>query len=242
MEPYSEIAVVYDYLLRHVDYQSWYRYIRDIVERYTENPEIIVELGCGTGRFGAKFSHDGYTIFGIDRSMNMLRVAKTRAYNNFRLICADITRYSLARKADFIFSVHDTMNYVTEESTFRNVLRCTRDVMNKDSVFMFDITTEYNIYTNFEGKKADYVIRDMTVQWDNEYDPEARIITSTLTLDKNDGTRFTEEHLQRIYTIDEVSSLLADEGFRTVGIFGDYTFEEPVKETVMINFVTELAT
>ncbi len=240
IQPYSEIAVVYDYLLRHVDYQAWYRYIKDILERYVENPRVLVELGCGTGRFGAKFSRDGFLIYGIDRSLNMLRVAKTRAYNNFRLICADITDFCLAEKADFIFSVHDTMNYITESDRLKRVLQCTSNIMNKDSIFMFDITTEYNIYTNFQGKKSEYAVRDMLVHWDNTYDSEDRIITSVLTLQRNDGTVSVEEHRQRIYTVEEISDLLDEEGFRIIDIFGDYTFKSPVNDTVMINFITEM--
>ena len=87
VEAYSEIAEVYDYLLQHVDYERWYLYLRSLMFRYMSDPQTILELGCGTGRFGSKFSRDDFTIYGMDKSLDMLRVAKMRAYKGFRIFC-----------------------------------------------------------------------------------------------------------------------------------------------------------
>ncbi len=114
IKPYTSIAPVYDSLLRHVDYQEWYEYILSLMKLYAPGARTLLELGCGTGRFGSKFSSAGYSICGIDRSFDMLLIAKTRAFLNFRIFCADITAFHTAKKIDFIFSVHDTMNYLVE--------------------------------------------------------------------------------------------------------------------------------
>ena len=84
--PYETIAEAYDYMLRHVDYERWYQYISGIMIYFVNNPRSVLELGCGTGRFGAKFSADDFIIYGIDRSMRMLQVAKTRAFRNFTML------------------------------------------------------------------------------------------------------------------------------------------------------------
>jgi SAM-dependent methyltransferase len=240
MEPYTDIAPVYDYLLRHVDYQEWYEYIRSIMNYRVEKPELILELGCGTGRFGSKFSNDGYTIFGIDRSINMLRVAKTRAFLNFRILCADITRFYLAKKMDFIFSVHDTVNYLLEPADIVNMFRCVREIMHDGSVFMFDITTEHNIYENFDGKVSRYPLRNGYVEWGNSYDARARLVNSTLRFNRN-GSISEEVHLQRIYTVDGMKDLIEKSGFMILDIFGDYTVDPPRDNTIMVNFITRKA-
>ncbi|MBN2160912.1 MAG: class I SAM-dependent methyltransferase [Spirochaetes bacterium] len=240
MEPYTDIAPVYDTLLRHVDYQEWYEYILSVMRRYTEPPGHILELGCGTGRFGSKFSNDGYNIYGIDKSMEMLRVAKTRAFLNFRILCADITHFHLAKKIDFIFSVHDTMNYLLEETDIVNMFLCVGEIMHHESIFMFDITTEHNIYKNFDGKTTSFQLRNGTVKWSNCYNPAQKLINSTLRLER-DGAISVEEHIQRIYSAEEMASLIAKGGLAVLGIFGDYTFEPPADDTIMINFVTRKA-
>ena len=110
MKEYSEFAQYYDYLMRHVNYQAWYEYIKTIMLNYVSDPGLIIELGCGTGKFGAKFSNEGYTILGIDQSINMLLVAKTRAYFNFKISCGDIKNFKISKNADFIFKIYFFLN------------------------------------------------------------------------------------------------------------------------------------
>ncbi|MBN2079111.1 MAG: class I SAM-dependent methyltransferase [Spirochaetes bacterium] len=240
MKPYTGIAPVYDSLLRHVDYQEWYEYILSLMNRYAPGAETLLELGCGTGRFGSKFSNAGYTIYGIDRSMEMLRVARTRAFMNFRILCADITAFYTARKIDFIFSVHDTMNYLVKRSEVMRLLRCVRECMHDDSVFMFDITTEHNIYRNFDGKTSRHLIRSSTVEWSNSYDAKHKLVRSLLRIERG-GVTEEEEHLQRIYAVDEMKSMLASGGFTLLGVFGDFSMDPPGEDTIMINFVARRA-
>lgn len=234
--PYSVLARAYDYILRHVDYQSWYQYIRAVMERYCERPSLIVELGCGTGRFGAKFARDDYPIIGIDRSLDMLRVARTRTFKRFSIFCADIRNFALARPADFIFSVHDTMNYLVEPSDVRRVFSSAHACMHEKSVFMFDLTTEYNIDTYFDGKCNTYQVRGTDVSWSNAYDRARGLVLSTMTF-SNSGDIFVEKHLQRLYTFEEISAMLDEAGFELIGRFGDSTFLPPREDSVMINHV-----
>jgi SAM-dependent methyltransferase len=240
LNPYTVLAENYDYILRHVDYQAWFEYIKSVMLKYCNNPNIVVELGAGTGRFGAKFSAAGYIIYGIDNSIDILRVAKRRAFGKFRLICADMSTFYLKPKADFIFSIHDTMNYFLKKSDIIKVLKCVALSMKKESIFMFDITTEYNILNNFHEKTSVYKTKEMLIEWSNTYNKRKKIIQSVLHFFSPDGTSRTEVHYQRIYKIKEISKLLNKCGFEVLGIFGDHTFDVPNFETIMINFVTRL--
>jgi len=236
--PYTEIAEIYDYILRHVDYQQWYEYISGIMINYIDNPRTVLELGCGTGKFGAKFSTDDFKIIGLDMSLQMLRVAKTRAYRNFRIACADIRNFAFKNKFDFIFSVHDTMNYMLIKEDIASVFRCTREVMHSESIFLFDITTENNIKRFFDNKTSFYKTRGIHAEWSNKYDKKKKLVISSFKITAPDGSVSREEHFQRIYSIREVTEILAIEGFEILDIFSDYTTESPNDQTVMINFVT----
>jgi len=238
-DPYTGIAEAYDYILRHVDYQQWYEFILSIMMRYCGKPENILELGCGTGKFGAKFSADDYRIVGIDRSMDMLKIARTRSFRNFRIICSDIRNFVLKRNFDFIFCVHDTMNYQLSGEDVRAVFRSVKNVMHNGSIFMFDITTEHNIERFFNNKTSMYKTRGLHVEWSNSYDREKKLVISKFITTNREGTEFREEHIQKIYTVDEISGMLADEGFDILQVCSDYTFDPPSAGTVMINFITE---
>lgn len=237
--PYETIAEAYDYMLRHVDYERWYQYISGIMINFVNNPRSVLELGCGTGRFGAKFSADDFVIYGIDRSIQMLQVARTRAFRNFRIICADIRQFAISRKVDFIFSVHDTMNYLLDPADIRKTLACVRECMHEESVFMFDITTEHNIDRFFDNKTSFYKTGGKYISWTNRYDREKKLIISSFTVDLKSGEKLTEEHVQRIYTLSEMKKILEEEGFDIIAIGSDYTMDYPSPETVMINFITK---
>lgn len=241
-EPYTGLAEAYDYILRHVDYEQWYQFIRSIMQLYVEYPETVLELGCGTGKFGAKFSADNYKILGVDLSLNMLRVAKTRAFRSFRIVCTDIRYFYFKRKFDFVFSVHDTMNYQLTTEDVRNVLRSTKQVMHEGSIFMFDITTEHNIERFFNNKTSHYKTRGMNIEWSNAYDTEKKHVISSFTIKHSDGRIYHEEHIQRIYSEDEMKTILDEEGFEIIEICSDYTYNPPSDKTIMINFIVKVKT
>jgi len=132
------------------------------------------------------------------------------------------------------------VNYLLEPADIESMFRCVRRIMHEESVFMFDITTEHNIYENFNGKTSRFELRSGSVEWSNAYDAAARLVCSTLRYRRR-GTTSVEEHLQRIYTMEEMKSLVEKSGFRIIDIFGDYTVDPPGDNTVMINFITRVA-
>lgn len=206
---------------------------------YIVNPNKIIELGCGTGKFGAKFSRDNLEIFGMDNSPGMLKIAKIRAYKNFHIFCEDMTLFHLKKKFDFIFSVHDTINYFVNFSDLEKVFRSVKGIMHKESIFMFDITTDYNIKKYFYDNKTEYFFNDLKIEWQNEYDTANKLIYSYLTF-KKENFEETEKHVQRIYSVSEITDLLIKENFKILDILSDYSFDPVSEESVMINFVAKL--
>lgn len=234
---YSCIPEYYDYLLRHVDYERWYRYIRSVMFRYLSDPATILEIGCGTGKFGAKFSRDDFTIFGMDISIEMLRMAKPRARRHFSVFCADVRNFALSRAIDFIFCVHDTMNYLLTLEDLRSAFASVRNIMHEGSIFMFDLTTEHNIRRFFDGKVTRHVRGKVEVVWENSYDAETKIVSSILTVKRSSGQIEVETHRQRIYETEEIIPVLRDAGLEIVDVFSDYSFKQPVENTVMVNYI-----
>ncbi len=238
MDTYTEFSTVYDYLLKHVDYEYWYKYIRTLMCKYTESQKRILEIGCGTGKFGAKFSRDNSLIYGMDKSMDMLQIAKVRAQKKYRIFCGDMTDFYLSKKFDFIFCVHDTMNYLLTYKDIQNTLKCVKNIMHDKSIFLFDITTEHNIKINFDGQSSFYSVRGIEVEWTNEYDKKKKHVYSVLKFVKNGNVIGFENHIQRIYTISEIEKILDKEGFKIHDIFSDYSLTPANNDAVMINFIT----
>jgi len=238
---YTSIAPVYDYLLKHVDYQKWYSYISTIMLRTCPNPRKILEIGCGTGKFGAKFSADDFAITGMDISLDMLRIAKTRSFRNFTILCGDMKQFAFKETFDFIFCVHDTVNYLLDSSEIEAFFSSVKKSMHQETIFMFDVTTPYNIITNFDRQLNQYRSGDLFVEWSNTYDKKEQAVYSTLEVIDKKGSSRTERHMQKIYSIKEIKALCEKAGFQILHIYGDYTFKKPGRKTVMINFIVRKA-
>jgi SAM-dependent methyltransferase len=234
------LAPVYDYLLKHVDYAKWYNFISSVMYKYISQPGLVLELGCGTGKFGAKFSSNNIHIIGMDKSVEMLKIAKMRTFKKFSIFCGDVTQFSLSIKPDFIFSVHDTLNYLLTYEEILSAFKSIKNIMHKDSIFLFDITTEYNITHNFADKTTFYKKNKTNIEWTNKFDKKNKFVYSRLKFsDKNRGDR-VEEHIQRIYSIEEIKGLLKKVNFELLEIIGDYTFLPPTNKTVMTNFIVRV--
>jgi SAM-dependent methyltransferase len=233
---YSHMAPHYDFLLGHVDYKYWYDYLKMIMHIYRGIPNSILEIGTGTGKFGSYFSRDGYNITGLDLSLSMLQTAKLRAHSNFKIVCGDARQLPFKEKFDFIFSVHDTMNYITDEKALTEVFKSVKKVMNKDSIFLFDMTTEFNVLTNFDTQLQSFEHHGWIIHWYNEYDRKKRIIKSLMSFEKGEIKK-EEIHIQKIYTTTEVRKILDSIGFQLIELYGDYSYEKPGPSTIMKNFV-----
>ncbi len=237
--PYSVIAPMYDRLLGHVNYDYWYAYLRTLMLLHTSGSGLVAELGCGTGLFASRFSRDGHTVLGIDHSLEMLSVARARGGSGMHLCCADITDFTLACRAEFVYCIHDTVNYLLGEDRVRSLFRCVKDILHPRGLFLFDITTEYNVRANFNRKRSTFRIADARVVWTNSYDSRERIITSCFDIDMRDA-RFREIHRQKVYPPDMIEGILGEEGFECLTSYGDNTFDRPSARTVMINYLARL--
>ncbi len=237
IKPYEKMANHYDFLLRHVDYNEWYDYIKKIAVTYCRNLDSILEIGTGTGKFGAKFSADNLDIYGMDISHEMLLIASKRSFKNYRIFQADIRSFYVKKKFDFIFCVHDTLNYLTKEKDIVKAFKCVKNIMHDDSIFLFDVTTEYNIYRFFDKKSANYKNKQNDISWANTYNKRKKLISSTLEFTSSSGEHCSETHIQKIYHPDKIKKLIKKSGLEIIDIFSDYTYETYDEETIMINFL-----
>ncbi|HEY8350053.1 MAG TPA: methyltransferase domain-containing protein, partial [Clostridia bacterium] len=76
---YGDFAYYYDRLMRDVDYSMWADYVTDIFKRHGCDPNLVADLGCGTGSFCLEMARRGFDMIGIDMSAEMLSIAKQKA-------------------------------------------------------------------------------------------------------------------------------------------------------------------
>lgn len=237
---YGDFAYFYDKLMYDLDYEKIYKFIREVLGKKSLEPELILEMACGTGGLTEKLARD-YKIHAFDLSDDMLSVCENKIRSkNLKLFKQNMVGFSAPASYDAIFSVDDSLNYVTDEKDFEAAIKSSYDHLKDGGIFIFDLNTEYK-FKNIPPVTVDEV-EDVLYLWENIYDEEEKLNTYGVNffrnIKDNDYKRFYEEHLERAYDLPFVKNLLEKTGFKDIEVYDDYEFKEVRDETSRYTFIT----
>ncbi len=223
-----------------LDYEKIYKFIREVLGKKSLEPELVLEMACGTGGLTEKLARD-YKIHAFDLSDDMLSVCQNKIRSkNLKLFKQNMVGFSAPASYDAIFSVGDSLNYVTDEKDFEAAIKSSYDHLKDGGIFIFDLNTEYK-FKNIPPVTVDEV-EDVLYLWENIYDEEEKLNTYGVNffrnIKDNDYKRFYEEHLERAYDLSFVKNLLEKTGFKDIEVYDDYEFKEVREETSRYTFIT----
>lgn len=223
-----------------LDYEKIYKFIREVLGKKSLEPELILEMACGTGGLTEKLARD-YKIHAFDLSDDMLSVCENKIRSkNLKLFKQNMVGFSAPASYDAIFSVGDSLNYVTDVKDFEAAIKSSYDHLKDGGIFIFDLNTEYK-FKNIPPVTVDEV-EDVLYLWENIYDEEEKLNTYGVNffrnIKDNDYKRFYEEHLERAYDLYFVKNLLEKTGFKDIEVYDDYEFKEVRDETSRYTFIT----
>ncbi|MGF0096174.1 class I SAM-dependent DNA methyltransferase [Peptoniphilus sp. SGI.035] len=229
---YEDFAYFYDKLMYDLDYEKIYKFIKEVLGKKSLEPMLVLEMACGTGALTEKITRD-YKVHAFDLSEDMLSVCENKIRNkNLKLFKQNMAGFSAPSNYDAIFSVGDSLNYVTDEKDFESALKSSYQHLNEDGIFIFDLNTEYK-FKNIPPVTVDEV-DDVLYIWENIYDDGKKLNTYGVNffrnIKDNDYKRFYEEHFERAYDLSFVKNLLEEIGFCEIEVYDDYEFKD-VKET-----------
>ena len=117
MQSYEALGKVYDRLGDEVDYPAWADYFEAAFARYGIAPELVLDLGCGTGKMTIELSRRGYDMIGVDGSAEMLSGAYARKFEagaeNVLFLQQDMRELELYGTVGAVVSTLDCVNYLT---------------------------------------------------------------------------------------------------------------------------------
>ena len=246
MEAYTDFATVYDRFMEEIPYTDWLTFLEMVFKKEQIQPNVIADLGCGTGNMLLPLAKKGYCMIGVDLSFDMLCQAdqKLRQANcTAVLLEQDLTEFVLPQKADCIVSVCDSLNYLTEDSMLAEAFACVKAQLQPNGLFLFDMNTEYkfrevlaqNIFAATEENAA-YI-------WENFYDEIEKINEYAVNffIKNKDGSynRTEEFHYERAYAIEEVKQALEQNGLRLCAMYDDYKYVEAHERSERIVFLAK---
>ena len=241
MEAYTEFAAVYDEFMDNVPYDEWADYLHGLLQNDGIEDGLVLDLGCGTGSMTERMAAFGYDMIGADNSEEMLEIAlEKRLESGYDILylLQDMREFELYGTVRAIYSVCDSINYITEEEDLEQVFRLVNNYLDPGGLFVFDFNTEYK-YREILGQQTIAENReDNSFIWENDYDEENGINTYELALflKREDGLYEKQEeiHYQKAYTLQTMKQILERAGLEFVTAYDAFTDQEPDEKSERI--------
>jgi len=243
VEPYSALAIGYDVVMDHVDYDAWAVYVHTLLQNHGTTIRDVVELGGGTGSLAIRLQPlGGYQYTLTDKSGPMLEEARKKVDAmdvSVRCAQADFTEVTLedldlSNPTDGVVLLYDGLNYLLEAAAVETLFRRVHDLLRPGGIAVIDQTTPINSETEDfvdEGTDGDFAyVRE------NHYDPETCRHETIFTL-TIDGTSVTERHVQRAYTLNEVRGRLDASPLAVEAAYDNFTMDPAHSESPRIHWV-----
>lgn len=240
VKSYEALGKVYDRLGGDVDYAAWADYFEAAFGRYGITPELVLDLGCGTGSMTLELARRGYDMIGVDGSAEMLSRAFERKLEagaaNALFLQQDMRDFELYGTVGAVVSTLDCVNYLTDEGDLDRCFSLVHNYLDPNGLFLFDVNTPHK----FEAVYGDnhYILEDeegVFCGWQNDYDAKSRLCRFYLTVFTPDGRggyrREDEVQCERCYTKAELTDALIRAGFGDISFFGGFDFSAPAPDT-----------
>ena len=245
---YDLLASVYDAINEEIDYSEWADFIEEIIERdfNAQKPELLLDLGCGTGKMTIELAKRGYDMTGVDYSAEMLNAARERAEecglsDKILWLCQDMREFELYGTVDVVVSCLDSINHITTPSDLSRVFSLVHNYLIPNGIFIFDINGKQKFETIYADRTYVMEQNDTVCIWQNDYNRKTKLCDFYITLFKEgkDGryTRFDETQRERMYDLRLIKKHLSSNGFDFLGAYSDYNFSTATDDNERIYVV-----
>ena len=220
MSAYGSLAPFYDRLTEDVDYQQMAAHYEGCITQNGRQPQIVLDLACGTGRLTRILAGRGYQMIGVDASVEMLAEAAGEG-GDILYLQQSLTELDLYGTVDAALCTLDGLNYLPAED-LEQALRRIFLFLNPGGVFAFDLNTPEKLKGLDGGIFCDER-EDLLCLWRCNFDEEegtCHYDVDIFTLHGKLWARQSETHLQYAYTWEEIREKLKQTGFHEITITG----------------------
>lgn len=245
MNSYSDFAYLYDKLMHaDINYEIWADYIENLFHIYGKSPNLVCDLACGTGNFTVPLAKRGYEMIGVDRSYDMLNVARDKMAEeklDILFLNQSVSKLDLFGTADAFLCMIDGFNYILSpvmlQGIFKRIKTC---FLEPDGLLIFDLSSRHKLSEIIGNNTFIHNSEDIFYTWQNTYYKDKNISDMFLTFFKKNGkkySRFEERHLQKAYSVKEIVCMLKKSGFNNVDVYDELSFNAPRNDSQRIVFV-----
>ncbi|MEN3045639.1 MAG: class I SAM-dependent methyltransferase [Candidatus Hydrothermales bacterium] len=241
---FTKIAQFYDELMSNVSYKEWVDYAVSFLNIFNIKKEKFLDLACGTIIPTIYLSEYCEKIVGVDKSIEMLKVAKRKIEKlnskKISLVLSDIREFHFKWKFDAIFCFFDSMNYLLNIDDLYKSFYCAYQNLKSRGIFLFDMNSIFALKELWDTRKDIKIHKNFISIWENEWIEEEKISKLVITIEwkENGKERYVREvHFEKAYHIDEVVDTLKKAGFEEVNVYEHLKYSLPNSYTTRIQYV-----
>jgi SAM-dependent methyltransferase len=224
MANFQQYSKYYDLLYKDKNYKEESQYVIKKMKQFAPKAAQMLELGSGSGSHAYYFCEAGFKVTGIERSPEMIAVAKSKRIVGFNPILGDISSFELPQKFDVVVSLFHVISYLTENKSLIDCFKTVYKHLKPNGVFIFDVWYSPAVYhqkpeTRIKRLEDDAIaiirLAESKMELDNNV---VEVNFEVLIKDKatDISGSITEKHLMRHFSIPEVKMLAEFTGFEAV--------------------------
>lgn len=236
---YRIIAPYYDWIMAHVDYDAWGRYLGRVWKKAGLKPRSVLELGAGTCPFARRdvFPPDAKVVYS-DLSPFML--SRAPALSPDLRVAANALALPFKGPFDLCLMIYDAINYLMHDADVAKCLREVHRVLVPGGLFLFDVTTEANSKRHFD-QAVDYgEMEGCTYFRESHFDRDTRVQGNDFLFFVEQGRglfrKVKESHQQRIYSLGSMKAQAKKAGFAVEGVYEGFTFRPGREASERVHF------
>lgn len=227
MTIFGDYARYYELLYRDKDYEGEALFVKRRLDQYVPAATSVLDLGCGAGQHAALFAEMALSVYGVDRSSEMIMAARARAAGlsavaagRLSFVEGDIRSIVLARTFDVVVSLFHVVSYQVKNADLRATFATAARHLRPGGVFLFDCWYGPTVLTEPPAVRVKRM-EDETVSATRISEPEVIPNENTVTVnytvfieEKATGAIRTirESHRMRYLFTPEVDDLFAGAG------------------------------
>ncbi len=248
MNSYTKFAYLYDSLMNEdVDYNIWADYIENLFSFYNKNPSIVCDLACGTGNITLPLAERGYDMIGVDRSYDMLSIAREKAADrnlDVMFLEQDLAKLDLYGSCGAFLCMIDGFNYILNPNTLYKIAKRIKTCfIDTDGIFIFDISSRHKLKDYIGNNTFIHDGDNVFYTWENKYYDKINMSDMYLNFfvkSQNKYDRFGERHLQHAYSEQEIRKIFRAAGFSKIDSFSPLSFNNPKPGDMRIVFAAQI--
>ena len=240
MTAFADIAPFYDRLMHKVQYKMWAGYYRLLLAQIGHEPHTLLDVCCGTGTCAELLAEEGFQVTGFDISGPMVAEARRKS-KRAEFVVADAAELDLGKKFDAAYSFFDSLNYITDPERLGAAIKRVAEHLRPGGSFIFDVNTAYAFEQKMFDQEDVAKGTQLKYSWRGAYDSKTRLITIDMQFWAGDQ-QFSEQHLQRAYSDEELRDYLSDAGMDVARVYDSYTLDPPRERSDRLHYLAVLHT